>query len=113
LVSAKEAVSIGLERLRAADVPIERPQDYFAEMVKSDSHMEFIRSKLAKQKERLERIETKKKVWEERKVCRSLFFFFFFFFKKKTLTGCRVEKVWEREAKAAKARKVARKEGRN
>ena len=43
-------------------MPIERPQDYFAEMVKSDSHMEFIRSKLAKQKDRLERIETKKKV---------------------------------------------------
>ncbi len=58
---------IGLEKLREANVPIERPQDYFAEMVKSDSHMEFIRSKLAKQKERLERIETKKKDAELKK----------------------------------------------
>lgn len=48
--------------MREAGVPIDRPQDYFAEMVKDDAHMEFIRSKLAKQKERLERIEAKKKV---------------------------------------------------
>ncbi len=60
-------MTIGLERLHEAGVPVERPQDYFAEMVKSDQHMEFIRSRLAKQKERLERIETKKKDAEVKK----------------------------------------------
>jgi hypothetical protein len=36
-------------------------------MVKTDEHMEFIRSRLAKQKERLERIEAKKKDAEAKK----------------------------------------------
>ncbi len=45
-------------------MPIERPSDYFAEMVKSDEHMEYIRLKLAKQKRRLERIDEKKRETE-------------------------------------------------
>jgi rRNA-processing protein EBP2 len=63
----RQAMAVGLERLREANVPVERPTDYFAEMVKTDEHMEFIRSRLAKQKERLERIETKKKDAELKK----------------------------------------------
>ncbi len=66
-LSLLKAMTVGLERLREAGVPVERPTDYFAEMVKTDEHMEFIRSRLAKQKERLERIETKKKDAELKK----------------------------------------------
>ena len=36
---AQSAVKIGLEKLREHDIPITRPEDYFAEMVKSDDHM--------------------------------------------------------------------------
>lgn len=64
---AKEATATGLAQLRALGVPIERPSDYFAEMVKSDEHMEYIRNRLGKQKERLEMIEQKKTEAEARK----------------------------------------------
>lgn len=37
-VAAKEA----LEKLRKLGVPTERPEDYFAEMVKSDAHMQKV-----------------------------------------------------------------------
>lgn len=50
--------------LEEANVAIDRPGDYFAEMVKSDEHMEYIRLKLAKQKRRLERIDEKKRETE-------------------------------------------------
>jgi rRNA-processing protein EBP2 len=43
---ALEATEIGLEKLRKEGVPTTRPNDYFAEMVKSDQHMERIRRKL-------------------------------------------------------------------
>ena len=36
---AQSAVKIGLDKLREHDIPISRPEDYFAEMVKSDDHM--------------------------------------------------------------------------
>lgn len=64
---ARDAVAKGLEQLRELNVPIERPSDYFAEMVKSDQHMEYIRKRLAKQKDRLDRIDIKKKESEARK----------------------------------------------
>ncbi|RKP07646.1 eukaryotic rRNA processing [Thamnocephalis sphaerospora] len=43
---ALEAAEIGLQQLRKAGVPTTRPSDYFAEMVKTDAHMEKIRRKL-------------------------------------------------------------------
>ena len=64
---AKEASESGLRQLRELGLPIERPADYFAEMVKSDEHMGFIRKRLSKQQERLETIERKKKETEARK----------------------------------------------
>ncbi|KAI9593093.1 eukaryotic rRNA processing protein EBP2-domain-containing protein [Syncephalis fuscata] len=43
---ALEAAELGLKTLRKAKVPVDRPADYFAEMVKTDAHMEKIRRKL-------------------------------------------------------------------
>lgn len=63
----QDAMVRGIALLEEAHVPVDRPPDYFAEMVKSDEHMEFIRLKLAKQKRRLERIEEKKKEAEAKK----------------------------------------------
>ena len=37
-VAAKEALS----KLRNLGIPTERPEDYFAEMVKSDNHMQKV-----------------------------------------------------------------------
>ena len=39
---AKTAVSVVLPRLKAAGVAVDRPVDYFAEMVKSDEHMKKV-----------------------------------------------------------------------
>ena len=36
---ALEAVKIGREKVLAAGVPFSRPDDYFAEMIKSEEHM--------------------------------------------------------------------------
>lgn len=36
---AQAALRVGLEKLVELDVPITRPSDYFAEMVKTDDHM--------------------------------------------------------------------------
>lgn len=56
-VSAKEA----LQRLRDLEVPTNRPEDYFAEMIKSDAHMQKIRQKILKKKESIEKSEKAKK----------------------------------------------------
>jgi rRNA-processing protein EBP2 len=36
---ALDAVNVGRAKLAAFGIPIERPEDYFAEMVKTDEHM--------------------------------------------------------------------------
>ncbi|CAM0141132.1 rRNA-processing protein EBP2 [Umbelopsis sp. WA50703] len=43
---ALEAAKIGREKVKTAGVPFSRPDDFFAEMVKSDEHMEKIRQRL-------------------------------------------------------------------
>ncbi|KAI8056897.1 eukaryotic rRNA processing protein EBP2-domain-containing protein [Syncephalis plumigaleata] len=50
---ALEATEIGLNNLRKAGVPVNRPADYFAEMVKTDAHMEKIRRKLMDERTKL------------------------------------------------------------
>lgn len=45
----------------------QRPDDYFAEMIKSDSHMLKIKNKLMEEKKRMETIEHKKKEREMKK----------------------------------------------
>ena len=39
---AQGAALEGLQKLRELGVPIERPEDYYAEMAKSDSHMQQV-----------------------------------------------------------------------
>jgi rRNA-processing protein EBP2 len=50
---ALEATEIGLSNLRKAGIPVNRPADYFAEMVKTDAHMEKIRRKLMDERTKL------------------------------------------------------------
>lgn len=40
---AQSAAVEGLERLKALGILTKRPEDYFAEMAKSDSHMQKVR----------------------------------------------------------------------
>ncbi|XP_065070106.1 probable rRNA-processing protein EBP2 isoform X1 [Rhopilema esculentum] len=57
-VAAKEA----MEKLNNLGLPTERPDDYFAEMIKTDAHMHKIREKLANEKQNRENAEKAKKI---------------------------------------------------
>lgn len=63
-VAAKE----GLAKLRNLNIQTERPEDYFAEMVKSDAHMQKIRQKLLERKQNMEKSEKAKKQRQLKKV---------------------------------------------
>ncbi|KAI9506148.1 RRNA processing protein [Coemansia spiralis] len=61
------AVIEGKKQILKAGVPFSRPEDYFAEMVKSDSHMAKIRQKLLDQQKSIQNAEEAKKQRELRK----------------------------------------------
>eukprot|EP01098_Paradermamoeba_levis_P008343 TRINITY_DN3466_c0_g1_i2.p1 TRINITY_DN3466_c0_g1~~TRINITY_DN3466_c0_g1_i2.p1 ORF type:complete len:278 (-),score=113.92 TRINITY_DN3466_c0_g1_i2:477-1268(-) len=54
-------------RLDQLNFPHRRPDDYFAEMLKSDDHMKKVRLKLLHEKQRIEEFEEKKKQQEMKK----------------------------------------------
>jgi len=62
-----DAVLKGQQLLRKHNVPIERPADYFAEMLKTDDHMAKIRDVMLKDQEKIERAERNKKTREMKK----------------------------------------------
>ncbi|KNC80881.1 hypothetical protein SARC_06780 [Sphaeroforma arctica JP610] len=64
---ALEAANIARTRLTVYDVPVDRPEDYFAEMVKSDEHMKRVRMKLIEERENLEKSQNAKKQRELKK----------------------------------------------
>lgn len=58
---ATDAVHAGLEMLRSMKIKFRRPGDYFAEMVKSDTHMQKVKSRLIAQKESISAAEKRRK----------------------------------------------------
>mmetsp|Transcript_8914 Transcript_8914/g.26767 ORF Transcript_8914/g.26767 Transcript_8914/m.26767 type:complete len:306 (+) Transcript_8914:76-993(+) len=52
--AARQAAEEGLAKLVSLNVPFRRPDDYFAEMIKSDTHMEKVRVKLQVEKGRID-----------------------------------------------------------
>ncbi|KAK3784647.1 hypothetical protein RRG08_003452 [Elysia crispata] len=64
---AQASVLLGLKKLAELSVSTKRPEDYFAEMAKSDAHMKKVKSKLLEKKMSLERSEKVKKMRELRK----------------------------------------------
>ena len=64
---ALEAAAKGYELLEELDVPYLRPDDYYAEMLKTDLHMAKIRRHLLQQQKRIEIVEERKKRREMRK----------------------------------------------
>ena len=63
LESANECV----RRLKDLGVPARRPDDYYAEMVKSDEHMKRVRSELLFEQQQLEIREERRKARESKK----------------------------------------------
>lgn len=64
---AQLAVLEGIARLKSQGVPTIRPDDYFAEMMKSDEHMQKVRHSLLQKQAGLERSEKMKKIRSEKK----------------------------------------------
>lgn len=64
---AQGAVLECIPRLKKMNIPTKRPDDYFAEMAKSDEHMKKIREKLLNKQLAIERSERARKLRELRK----------------------------------------------
>lgn len=65
---AQAAAVEGIKRLHALKVPTKRPDDYFAEMAKTDEHMQKIRSNLAAKQQGQAKSERLKQIREQRKM---------------------------------------------
>lgn len=63
----RENVKKGMEILVQAKVPISRPDDFFAEMLKSDLHMAKVKSKLLQQQVKIQNFEERKQRLENKK----------------------------------------------
>jgi len=64
---AQASVLEGIGRLNKMHIITKRPEDYFAEMAKSDDHMKKVRSKLLEKKLGMERSEKIKKLRDQKK----------------------------------------------
>ncbi|KAL3994548.1 Eukaryotic rRNA processing protein EBP2 family protein [Acanthocheilonema viteae] len=64
---AEKAVQVAVSRLREMGVKISRPSDYYAEMVKSDEHMQKIRQRMAEVEESKRKLEAIRRIREEKK----------------------------------------------
>ncbi|XP_071953659.1 probable rRNA-processing protein EBP2 homolog [Antedon mediterranea] len=64
---AQEAVLKSLPKLERLGIPTKRPPDYYAEMVKSDVHMQKVKQKIITKKASIEKSEKAKKLRELKK----------------------------------------------
>ncbi|KZC07862.1 PREDICTED: probable rRNA-processing protein EBP2 homolog [Dufourea novaeangliae] len=69
---AQGAVLDGIIRLKKLGVPTIRPDDYFAEMAKSDTHMQKVRQNLMKKQTIAQRSEKIRSLRQQRKVSKQM-----------------------------------------
>ncbi|KAL1138281.1 hypothetical protein AAG570_009969, partial [Ranatra chinensis] len=69
---AQDAVLTGIPKLHSLGIPTRRPEDYFAEMSKSDEHMQKVKSMLIKKKAVTERVERGRQLRQQRKLQKAL-----------------------------------------
>jgi len=65
-------VKIGRAKLKEANIPYQRPEDFFAEMIKSDAHMDKIKDKLIFEKKKMEAFEARKQREEQRQFSKAV-----------------------------------------
>ena len=68
LRQAENAISMALPKLNKLNIKTKRPEDYFAEMAKSDEHMKRVKEKLLSKHAELERREKVRKLREMKKL---------------------------------------------
>jgi len=66
-MEAKSSILKAYEKLQKLDIPIGRPTDFYAEMAKTDKHMEKVKTKIIKKKDEQDRREKLRKLREQRK----------------------------------------------
>lgn len=65
---ATKAVAEAHRRLRESKIPFQRPKDYYAEMLKSDDHMQRVKSELIQEKERILAVDQRRKAQSNKKM---------------------------------------------
>ncbi|WCJ23713.1 rRNA processing protein-related [Euphorbia peplus] len=69
---ALEGTRKAFEKVEPMGLPFLRPVDYYAEMVKSDTHMEKIKSRLLAEKKNIEESEERRKARESKKLAKEV-----------------------------------------
>ncbi|KAK4784076.1 hypothetical protein SAY86_018444 [Trapa natans] len=69
---ALEGTRQAFEELQKMGVPFLRPSNYYAEMVKSDSHMEKVKGRLLAEKKNIEEAEERKKARDAKKLAKEV-----------------------------------------
>jgi rRNA-processing protein EBP2 len=69
---AQSAVIEGIARLKSLDIPTKRPDDYYAEMAKTDEHMQKVKANLVKKQAQAQNSEKIRQMRMQRKVAKHL-----------------------------------------
>ncbi|XP_057854124.2 probable rRNA-processing protein EBP2 homolog [Cryptomeria japonica] len=69
---ALEGTRQAYNKLQAMGIPFLRPEDYYAEMVKTDNHMLKVKDKLLFQKQKIEEAEERRKSREAKKLSKAV-----------------------------------------
>ncbi|EXB44287.1 hypothetical protein L484_012206 [Morus notabilis] len=69
---ALEGTKRAFEKLQSMGLPFLRPSDYYAEMVKTDSHMEKVKGRLLAEKRNIEEAEERRKARESKRLAKEI-----------------------------------------
>ncbi|XP_030950519.1 probable rRNA-processing protein EBP2 homolog [Quercus lobata] len=72
VMQALEGTKEAFEKLKSMKINCFRPPDYYAEMVKTDSHMEKVKGKLLSEKRKIEEAEERRKARESKKLSKEI-----------------------------------------
>ncbi|XP_044504636.1 probable rRNA-processing protein EBP2 homolog [Mangifera indica] len=69
---ALEGTRHAFEKLQSMGLPFVRPADYYAEMIKTDAHMEKVKRRLLAEQKEIEEAEERKKAREAKKLAKEI-----------------------------------------
>ncbi|KAE8709689.1 putative rRNA-processing protein EBP2-like protein [Hibiscus syriacus] len=69
---ALEGTRLAFDKFQSMGLPFLRPPDYYAEMVKTDAHMQKVKGKLLAQKKQIEEAEERRKARESKRIAKEV-----------------------------------------
>ncbi|KAE8662104.1 putative rRNA-processing protein EBP2-like protein [Hibiscus syriacus] len=69
---ALEGTRLAFDKFQSMGLPFLRPPDYYAEMVKTDAHMQKVKGKLLAQKKQIEEAEERRKAREAKRIAKEV-----------------------------------------